>query len=63
VHDFAANSLHTPTGRGFVRAEFILAPLRRRLPEHPGHYGDMVWIPLMLEQWLQARERPRHGAP
>ena len=25
----------------------------RRLAEHPGYYGEMVWILMMLEQWLQ----------
>jgi len=63
LRDFAADSLHALAGRGFVRADFIQALLQRRLPEHPGYYGDMVWILMMLEQWLQARERPRHGAP
>ena len=24
------------------------------LPEHPGYYGEMVWILIILEQWLQA---------
>ena len=24
------------------------------LPAHPGYYGEMVWILMMLEQWLQA---------
>ena len=23
-----------------------------RLPAHPGYYGEMVWILMMLEQWL-----------
>ncbi len=43
--------------RGLVRAEFIRTMLDQRLPEHPGYYGEMVWISMMLEQWL------RHHAP
>jgi len=39
--------------RGIVRAEFIQTLLNQRLPEHPGYYGEMVWILMMLEQWLQ----------
>ena len=23
------------------------------LPAHPGYYGEMVWISMMLEQWLR----------
>ena len=38
-----------------MRADFIDTLLRERLPEHPGYYGEMVWILTMLEQWLQAR--------
>ena len=27
----------------------------RHLPEHPGYFGEMVWILMMLEQWLAAK--------
>jgi asparagine synthase (glutamine-hydrolysing) len=23
------------------------------LAEHPGYYGEMIWILMMLEQWLR----------
>jgi asparagine synthase (glutamine-hydrolysing) len=39
--------------RGIVRPEFIDALLDRYLPEHPGYYGEMVWILMMLEQWFR----------
>jgi asparagine synthase (glutamine-hydrolysing) len=26
--------------------------MQTKLPEHPGYYGEMVWILMMLEQWL-----------
>ena len=26
----------------------------KRLPEHPGYYGEMVWIVMMLEQWMRS---------
>lgn len=51
----AEDSLHSLGRRGIVRADFIDTLLRERLPEHPGYYGEMVWILTMLEQWLQAR--------
>ncbi len=41
--------------RGVVRPEFISELLTVRLPEHPGYYGEMVWILMMLSQWLDAK--------
>jgi asparagine synthase (glutamine-hydrolysing) len=31
-----------------------------RLASHPGYYGEMIWILMMLEQWIQAHQ-PRLG--
>ena len=50
----AHDSLASLSGRGIVRPVFIRQLLEQRLPEHPGYYGEMVWILMMLEQWLQA---------
>ena len=41
--------------RGVLRADFAQALLTQRLPEHPGYFGEMVWILMMLEQWLRAK--------
>jgi asparagine synthase (glutamine-hydrolysing) len=27
--------------------------MAEHLSEHPGYYGEMVWILMMLEQWLR----------
>ncbi len=43
--------------RGIVKREFTHELMNRYLPEHPGYYGEMVWILMMLEQWF------RHHAP
>ena len=51
----AKGSLHSLAGRGVVRADFIKKLLTEKLPEHPGYFGEMVWILMMLEQWLQAK--------
>jgi asparagine synthase (glutamine-hydrolysing) len=29
--------------------------MSRRLVEHPTYYGEMIWILMMLEQWLTTR--------
>lgn len=51
----ATESLNSLARRGVVRADFVQALLTQRLPEHPGYYGEMVWILMMLEQWLAAK--------
>jgi asparagine synthase (glutamine-hydrolysing) len=57
LRELAAESLQSLAGRGIVRREFIAALLDRYLPEHPGYYGEMVWILMMLEQWLRRAGR------
>ncbi len=51
---FATDSLQSLRQRGIVQAGFIDTLLKDLLPAHPGYYGEMVWILMMLEQWLQA---------
>jgi len=51
----ATDSLHSLAKRGVVRTDFIQTLISQRLPEHPGYYGEMVWILMMLEQWLAAK--------
>ena len=51
----ATDSLHSLARRGVVRADFIQTLISKRLPEHPGYYGEMVWILMMLEQWFAAK--------
>jgi asparagine synthase (glutamine-hydrolysing) len=56
----AAESLGGLADRGIVRPAFIRSLLDRRLAEHPGYYGEMVWILMMLEQWLRGRSGLAH---
>ncbi|MDP1692572.1 MAG: asparagine synthase, partial [Burkholderiaceae bacterium] len=53
----ATDSLHSLAGRGIVQPAFIETLLKELLPAHPGYYGEMVWILMMLEQWLQHNDR------
>lgn len=53
----ATDSVRSFGTRGVVRPEFLARLLDEHLPAHPGYYGEMVWILMMLEQWL------RHHAP
>jgi asparagine synthase (glutamine-hydrolysing) len=51
----ASESLNSLARRGVVRSDFVQTLLTQRLPEHPGYFGEMVWILMMLEQWLAVK--------
>jgi asparagine synthase (glutamine-hydrolysing) len=53
LNALARDSLLGIAERGIVRRDFAHSLLTERLPEHPGYYGEMVWILMMLEQWLR----------
>ncbi len=55
LRQLATDSLHGLADRGVVRRDFVEPLLSQRLAEHPGYYGEMVWILMMLEQWLRAK--------
>ena len=62
LRQFMAESLHSLGERGIVHSGFIDALVKQHLPAFPGYYGEMVWILMMLEQWLRAYEsRQRVG--
>ncbi|MDE2454371.1 MAG: asparagine synthase [Burkholderiales bacterium] len=54
LRELASDSLRGLAERGLVRRAFLDELLAHHLPEHPGYYGEMVWILMMLEQWLRA---------
>lgn len=56
LRELARDSLHGLVDRKLVRGEFVDTLLDRHLGEHPGYYGEMVWIMMMLEQWLRGQE-------
>jgi asparagine synthase (glutamine-hydrolysing) len=51
----ASDSLYALAERGVVRPEFAHTLLTQRLAQHPGYFGEMVWILMMLSQWLSAK--------
>jgi asparagine synthase (glutamine-hydrolysing) len=56
----AEDSLGSLATRGIVRPAFLKELMDVRLASHPGYYGEMIWILMMLEQWIQAHQ-PRLG--
>lgn len=47
-------SLEGLAARGILNPAFVGKLFTELLPAHPGYYGEMVWISMMLEQWLLA---------
>lgn len=40
--------------RGWIRPTYLDHMLRMKREQHAGYYGTMIWVTMMLEQWLQA---------
>jgi asparagine synthase (glutamine-hydrolysing) len=57
LRSFAHDTLAGLRGRGIVRAAFIDRLLDDIVAAHPGYYGEMVWVLMMLGQWLDGRPR------
>ena len=55
LRTLAFDSVNSLATRGIVRPAFVRQLLETDLPSHPGYYGEMVWILMMLEQWLQGQ--------
>ena len=51
----AKDALESRATRGVAQADFVQTLLSVKLAEHPGYFGEMVWILMMLEQWLAAK--------
>ena len=55
LRKLASESVHGLVDRGVLRDDFVEDLLSKRLYEHPGYFGEMIWISMMLEQWLRSR--------
>jgi asparagine synthase (glutamine-hydrolysing) len=60
LQSLAFDSLSDLKKRRIVRADFIDSLMHTMVSEHPAYHGTMVWVLMMLEQWLarQSRWRP-----
>lgn len=54
LNELAFASLESLKTRGIVRVEFIDRLRADLLADHATYYGELVWVLMMLEQWLQA---------
>jgi asparagine synthase (glutamine-hydrolysing) len=56
LHQMAVDNLERLKARGYLRPEYIDSLWARHGAEHSSYYGTMIWICMMLEQWLEAHE-------
>ncbi|MCZ4303774.1 asparagine synthase-related protein [Zoogloeaceae bacterium G21618-S1] len=52
LRNLAGDTLGQLKQRGIVQPAFIDQLINELLPEHPGYYGELVWILMMMELWL-----------
>jgi len=57
LRELAFDSLRSLGARGIVRKDFILRLTDELLPQHPGYFGELVWILMTFELWTAAHRR------
>ena len=57
LKELAYDSLHDLKKRPYFRAEFIDNAIEMHQGTHASYYGELIWVLMMLEQWLQAKEK------
>lgn len=58
-HELAADSLSRFGRRGFLRPGYINTLLANHHSGHASYFGVMIWVVMMLEQWLERHEARR----
>jgi len=56
LRELANDSLQSFSQRGYLRDSYIDALRSKQNSEHASYYGVMIWVIMMLEQWLQRHE-------
>ncbi len=57
LNDLAESTLGSFAARGILREDFIAEAIRLLRTDAAGYYGELIWIVVTLELWLQARSR------
>lgn len=55
LRDLACDSLASFKQRGYLKPAYLDHLLEQHRAGHASYYGVMIWVVMMLEQWLQAR--------
>jgi len=53
LHKLAHESLQSFSQRGYLRSSYINNLCDKQNSEHASYYGVMIWVIMMLEQWLK----------
>ncbi len=56
LHALANDSLLRLRNRDIIQPKFIDDLTSKHLEQHAAYFGTMVWILMMLEQWLESRD-------
>lgn len=56
LRDLAYDSLTDFRSRGYVNSAYIDQLIAQHRTGHASYYGVMIWVLMMLEQWLKAHE-------
>ncbi len=56
LQEMAYSALEQIKSRGFFRSEFIDHALHQHREGHAAYYGELVWLLMTLELWLQAHD-------
>jgi asparagine synthase (glutamine-hydrolysing) len=63
LRELAYDSLSDLGKRGFLRSSYIDGLLSRHATQDASYFGVMIWVLMMLEQWLQASAGSRTPGP
>jgi asparagine synthase (glutamine-hydrolysing) len=56
LRELVGDSLQSLCRRQYINPHYMDSLLNDRHREHASYYGVMIWVLVMLEQWLQSRE-------
>ena len=56
LQELAYESLRSLRGRGYIRPEYLDSLIEQHRTGHAAYYGVMIWVLMMLEQWLRQHE-------
>ncbi|MGD8630218.1 MAG: asparagine synthase C-terminal domain-containing protein, partial [Gammaproteobacteria bacterium] len=54
LRELVDNALNRFEDRGYLRPAYIQNIRRQHAEEHSTYYGKMIWVMLILEQWIEA---------
>ena len=57
ISELVDDTLKKFAKRGFLKPEYIRNIRQQHASEHSTYFGKMIWVMLMLEQWLEVHDR------